>query len=123
MSVGLPPQRKVAWSIYALGLSLVATILLTGYVLLSDRENDRKLAEVSLARQEDSNLFFEEVCDRFALRDEIFLSILQSAYGRALESGEQVVAESLLSSIVALREAQGNCRRQIPKVRKPPSAP
>jgi hypothetical protein len=76
-----------------------------------------------LARQEDSNLFFEEVCDRFALRDEIFLSILQSAYGRALESGEQVVAESLLSSIVALREAQGNCRRQIPKVRKPPSAP
>lgn len=117
------PRRRVAWSIYALAASIVAIVLLVGYIVYSNREHDRDLARVSLERQLDSNLFFREVCDRFALRDEIFLSILQASYGRALERGEQVAAESLLSSIVALREAQGNCRKQIPKVRKPPAAP
>ncbi len=114
------PRRRVAWSIYALAASMIAIVALVGYIVHSNRSHDRTLAQISLDRQADSNLFFESVCDKFELRDEIFLRILQGSYSRALERGEKVAAESLLGSIVALREAQGNCRAQIPRIRRPP---
>lgn len=115
--------RRAAWPVYALGAAIVFFMASFAYTYWTNRQHDGDLARLSLQRQADSNRFFEEVCDRFAIRDEIVLRVLQEAYGRALVRGDRVYAESLLTPIVALREAQGECEPSIPDIRKPPSPP
>lgn len=116
-------HRRVAWPIYGFAISIAVSLVLVAFIFWQDRDHDRALARLSLIRQQESNEFFRAVCDRFEIRDEIFLSVLQDAYGRSLARGDKVAAETLQRSIIALREAQGNCANQIPKVRKPPAPP
>jgi hypothetical protein len=92
--------RKVAFPIYLLAFSIVVTIAVAGFVLYTDRQNDR-----------------------FELRDEIFLRILVDVAQRRRASGDLEGAEEMEFNILALQLAQGDCVQEIPKVLPPLSVP
>jgi hypothetical protein len=115
--------RKVAFPIYLLAFSIVVTIAVAGFVLYTDRQNDRKLAELTVDRQRSVNQTLRAMCDRFELRDEIFLRILVDVAQRRRASGDLEGAEEMEFNILALQLAQGDCVQEIPKVLPPLSVP
>jgi hypothetical protein len=115
--------HRVAFPIYLLASSIVLVIVMSGYVIYQDRQHAKALASLSLARQQGVNETLRGMCDRFELRDEIFLRILEDAATRQRKLGDVDAAEALELNILALRLAQGDCLQDIPKVVKPPPAP
>jgi hypothetical protein len=114
--------RKVAFPIYLLALSIVLAIAVAGFVLYSDRQNDQRIAQAVVDRQRSINETLRAMCDRFELRDEIFLRILVDVAQRRRASGDEAGAEEMEFNILALQLAQGDCVEEIPKV-VPPSVP
>jgi hypothetical protein len=114
--------RKVAFPIYLLALSIILAIAVSGFVLYSDRQNDQRIAEAEVDRQRSVNETLRAMCDRFELRDEIFLRILTDVAQRRRATGDEAGAEEMELNVLALRLAQGDCVQEIPKV-VPPSVP
>jgi hypothetical protein len=114
--------RKVAFPIYLLALSIILAIAVAGYVLYTDRQNDKALVQLAVDRQRSVNETLRAMCDRFELRDEIFLRILTDVAQRRRASGDEEGAEEMEFNILALQLAQGDCVQEIPKV-VPPSVP
>jgi hypothetical protein len=115
--------RKIALPIYLLAAGIVATIGLAGYVAYQDRQHDQDLVALALERQRGVNQTLRTMCDRFELRDEIFLRILSESARRHREAGRLDAAESLELNILALQLAQGDCIDDIPNVVPPPPVP
>jgi hypothetical protein len=114
--------RKVAFPIYLLAISIVLAIAISAFVLYSDRQNDKRIAQAVVDRQRSVNETLRAMCDRFELRDEIFLRILTDVAQRRRASGDEEGAEEMEFNILALQLAQGDCVQEIPKV-GPPSVP
>jgi hypothetical protein len=109
-------MRKIAFPIYVLALAIVLTTGMAGYVIYNNRAHDRELAAAVIDRQLAVNQTLRHMCDRFALRDEIFLRVLNEAAARARKAKNLDMAESLELSALALQLAQGECVEEIPKV-------
>jgi uncharacterized protein YneF (UPF0154 family) len=116
-------MRKIAFPIYILAVALVLVIALGGYAFVSKRQHDKELAAAVVERQRAVNQTLRSMCDRFELRDEIFLRILQQSAARQRVLGNVDAAEELELNILALQLAQGDCLTDIPKVVRPPSVP
>jgi hypothetical protein len=116
-------MKRIAFPIYLLGLSIVLAIASAGYVIYTNRERDRDLVELAFERQKGVNQTLRAMCDRFELRDEIFLRILEQSAERQRALGNIDAVEDLELNILALRLAQGDCTNDIPKVIPPPSVP
>jgi hypothetical protein len=114
--------RKVAFPIYLLAFSLVVIVAMAGFVLYNDRQHDKQLAEAVIDRQRSVHETLRAMCDRFELRDEIFLRILVDVAARRRTAGDETGAEEMEFNILALQLAQGDCVQEIPKV-VPPSVP
>jgi hypothetical protein len=114
--------KKIALPIYLLALALSLTIALAGYVLYQDRAHNRQISALAVERQRGVNETLRSMCDRFELRDEIFLRILTDVAQRRRASGDEEGAEEMEFNILALQLAQGDCVQEIPKV-LPPSVP
>jgi hypothetical protein len=115
--------RTIAFPIYLLAFGIAATIGLAGYVAYQDRQHDQDLVKLALERQRGVNETLRSMCDRFELRDEIFLRILVDAARRQREAGNEDAAEGLELNILALQLAQGDCLKDIPQVIPPPGVP
>jgi hypothetical protein len=116
-------MRKIAWPIYLLAISIILVIGMAGFVFYNDRQNDRQLAEAVVDRQRLTNETLRGICDRFELRDEIFLRILEQSAARQRALGNTDAVEELELNILALRLAQGDCLQDIPNMVEPPSVP
>jgi hypothetical protein len=116
-------MRKIAFPIYVLAVGIVLTIGMAGYVIYNNREHDKQLASLAVERQRGVNETLRGMCDRFELRDEIFLRILEQSAARQRALGNEDAAEELQLNILALRLAQGDCLKDIPKVVRPPAVP
>jgi hypothetical protein len=116
-------MRKIALPIYVLAIAIVLTTAMAGYVIHNNREHDKELALAVVDRQRSVNETLRAMCDRFELRDEIFLRILVDAAARQRAAGDEDAAEGLELNILALQLAQGDCTRDIPKVVTPPDVP
>jgi siroheme synthase (precorrin-2 oxidase/ferrochelatase) len=116
-------MRKIAVPIYVLALAIVLVIGMGGYVIVNNRQHDKDIAEAVIERQRAVNETLRSICDRFELRDEIFLRILVDAAARQREAGDEEAAEALELNILALQLAQGDCLQDLPKVTKPPHVP
>lgn len=116
-------MRRIALPIYLLGLSIVMAIASAGYVIYTNRERDKDIAALSIDRQRAVNETLRSMCDRFELRDEIFLRILEQSAARQRALGNTAAAEDLQLNILALRLAQGDCLDAIPKVVPSPDVP
>jgi hypothetical protein len=103
-------MRKIAFPIYVLALGIMLAIGSAGYVIINNRQHDKELAAAVVERNRAVNETLRGMCDRFELRDEIFLRILE-------QSAE------LQLNILALRLAQGDCLKDIPRVIQPPHVP
>jgi hypothetical protein len=112
--------RKVALPIYLLAISIVLAIAISGFVLYSDRQNDQRIAQAVVDRQRSVNETLRAMCDRFELRDEIFLRILTDVAQRRRATGDEAGAKEMELNILALQLAQGDCVQEIPKVGPPP---
>jgi cell division protein YceG involved in septum cleavage len=115
--------RKIAFPIYVLALAIVLTTGMAGYVVSNNRKHDQALAAAVIDRQVAVNQTLRDMCDRFELRDEIFLRVLNEAAARARKAGNTDMAESLELSSLALQLAQGDCIKDIPKVVPGQTAP
>jgi hypothetical protein len=91
-------------------------------VLYQDRAHNRQISALAVERQRGVNETLRSMCDRFELRDEIFLRILTDVAQRRRASGDEEGAEEMEFNILALQLAQGDCVQEIPKV-GPPSVP
>jgi hypothetical protein len=91
-------------------------------VLYQDRAHNRQISALAVERQRGVNETLRSMCDRFELRDEIFLRILVDVAARRRASGDEEGAEEMEFNILALQLAQGDCVQEIPKV-VPPSVP
>jgi hypothetical protein len=116
-------MRKIAFPIYVLAVGIVLTIGMAGYVIYNNRQHDKDIAAAVVDRQKAVNETLRSMCDRFELRDEIFLRILEQSATRQRTLGNIEAAEELELNILALRLAQGDCIEDIPNVVPPPSAP
>jgi hypothetical protein len=116
-------MRRAALPIYILASAIVLVVGMSGYVIVNNREHDRELARAVVDRQRSVNETLRAMCDRFELRDEIFLRILVDAAARQRAAGDEDAAEGLELNILALQLAQGDCTRDIPKVVTPPDVP
>jgi hypothetical protein len=112
-------MRKIAFPIYLLALAIVLSFALAGYVFYQDRQHDKDILALAVERQRGVNQTLRGMCDRFELRDEIFLRILEDAARRQRENGDLDAAEGLELNILALRLAQGDCVKDIPQVMPP----
>jgi hypothetical protein len=116
-------MRKIAFPIYVLAVGIVLTIGMAGYVIYNNRQHDKDIAAAVVDRQKAVNETLRSMCDRFELRDEIFLRILEQSATRQRTLGNIEAAEELELNILALRLAQGDCLKDIPKVVDPPLVP
>jgi hypothetical protein len=116
-------MRRIAFPIYLLALAIVLVFGMAGYVIVSNRQHDKQLIALAVERQRGVNETLRGMCDRFELRDEIFLRILEQSAARQRALGNKLAAEELALNILALRLAQGDCLKDIPKVVPPPDAP
>jgi hypothetical protein len=112
-------MRKIAFPIYLLAFGIAATMGMAGYVFYQDKQHDQDLVKLALERQRGVNETLRSMCDRFELRDEIFLRILEDAARRHRENRNLDAAEGLELNILALRLAQGDCVQDIPNVVPP----
>ena len=112
-------MRRVALSVYVLAMAIVVVIALGGYTYITDKQNDAALVLLAENRQAEINEFLrDQVCARFALRDEIIIAILDDARRRAAAAGNRDAAETYSFFIAAMQTAQGGCIQEIPRVRK-----
>jgi hypothetical protein len=116
-------MRRIAFPIYLLALAIVLVIGMAGYVIVSNRQHDKQLIALAVERQRGVNETLRGMCDRFELRDEIFLRILEQSAARQRALGNTEAAEELQLNILALRLAQGDCLKDIPIVIQPPHVP
>jgi hypothetical protein len=116
-------MRKIAFPIYLLAFGIAATMGMAGYVFYQDLQHDHEIAALAVERQRGVNQTLRGMCDRFELRDEIFLRILEQSAARQRALGNKDAVESLELNIVALRLAQGDCLKDIPQVIPPPGVP
>jgi hypothetical protein len=116
-------MRKIAFPIYVLALGIMLAIGSAGYVIINNRQHDKELAAAVVERNRAVNETLRGMCDRFELRDEIFLRILEQSAARQRALGNTEAAEELQLNILALRLAQGDCLKDIPIVIQPPHVP
>jgi hypothetical protein len=110
-------MRRLAVSVYVFAAACCVAIALGGYTYITDLQNDRAIAALTVARQREINQFLRDhVCARFELRDEINIAILDDARRRAEAAGRKDTALNLSGFIAAIQNAQGECVEEIPGV-------
>ena len=110
-------MRRLAVSVYVFAAACCVAIALGGYTYITDLQNDRAIAALTVARQREINQFLRtQVCARIGLRDEINIAILEDARRRAIAAKRFEAAENLTGFILAIQNAQGECVANIPGV-------
>jgi hypothetical protein len=103
--------RHIALPVYLMAFSILASLLLVGYILHENAQHQKDLIQ---QRTELIQFLRVEVCERLLLRDEIQIRYLAAAVLRYGDDDPEYAAQ-LQSAVEALQFTKNGCASELPE--------